>query len=211
MAFIVFEGIDGSGKSTLIQGLCETLVQQNIPFKTTREPGGTPLAEEIRSLLLRIEDEVPHPRTELLLYQASRAQHVENVIRPHLESGDWVLCDRFTSSSLAFQAGGRKLNEEKIRQLNDYATDGLSPDLWVLLDLTVEESEKRRQHRTDSGGLDADRFELERFEFHQSVRNHYLKQASSEPEKWLVIDASHPPAQVLAQLLSTLKEKGWLS
>ena len=138
MAFIVFEGIDGSGKSTLIGSLVERLKEKELRYKLTREPGGTPLAEEIREMLLRTEGESPIPRSELLLYQAARAQHVEAVIRPSLGRKEWVLCDRYTSSTLAFQAGGREINEEQIVWLNDYATDKCYPDLWVLLDLPVD-------------------------------------------------------------------------
>src|SRR3954464_7993655 len=121
MAFLVFEGLDGSGKSTLIERLAEELKRRGLDLILTREPGGTPLAEDIRKILLRTDAEVPHARTELLLYEASRAQHVERVIKPALRDGRWVLCDRFTASSVSFQSFARKLPRTEIDWLNNYA------------------------------------------------------------------------------------------
>src|SRR5690606_18259505 len=144
-----FEGLDGAGKSTLIEGLkshIETSGSKSGPGASvvlTREPGGSVLGDEIRELLLRTKGEAPVPRAELLLYQAARAQHVEVTIRPALKNGAWVLCDRYSASTVAFQAGGRQLPRPAIDWLNSYSTDNLEPDLWVLLDLTTEEAAKR--------------------------------------------------------------------
>ncbi|MCB0414967.1 MAG: dTMP kinase [Bdellovibrionales bacterium] len=210
MAFLVFEGIDGAGKSTLIQGLEEVFRQREISYLVTREPGGTPLAEEIRHLLLKIDQDPPVARTELLLYQASRAQHVEKVIRPQLERGGWVLCDRYTYSSLAFQAGGRGLEEGSISWLNNYATQGLEAHLVILLDLTVEESQRRQMKRCQEKGVELDRFEQEKEQFHIKVRDHYLKQAGANSERWLIVDATLSPDEILHRVLTELRSRQWL-
>ena len=121
--FLVFEGLDGAGKSTLIQGLASYLEKSGQAFHLTREPGGTPLGEEIRKMLITPSENAPTPRTELLLYEAGRAQHVDKVIRPFLKKGHWVISDRYSASTIAFQAGGRTIDLDEIRQLNDFATD----------------------------------------------------------------------------------------
>jgi len=208
--FIVFEGIDGSGKSTLIDSLAELLKQKAQQSIITREPGGTPLAEELRQILLRIGDDSPVPRSELFLYEASRAQHVDQLIKPALDSGKWVLCDRFTASSVAFQSFGRGLPLKEVEMLNEFAIDSCRPELTVLLDLPVEESLKRRTKREDQSGVEADRFEREEQVFHQKVRDGYLNLAKQE-SNWLVIDATQGPTEVFSQLSEHLKHKGWLS
>lgn len=205
MAFIVFEGLDGAGKSTLIKGLEKTLVTQGIKCLITREPGGTELGEEIRQMLLRLKGAAPLPRTELLLYEAGRAQHVDAVIRPALENNTWVLCDRYAASSIAFQSGGRGIDRAHVEQLNAYATGGLKPELTVLLDLPVEESEHRRS------GREADRFESEARDFHERVRHTYLQLAKEKPAEWLVINASRAPEASLEQLLGELRRRTWLA
>ncbi len=177
----------------------------------TREPGGTPIGDEIRELILRTTGSAPNPRTELLLYEASRAQHVDQVIMPALKTGVWVLCDRFSASSIAFQAGGRKISEEWVHNLNQFATDGLEADLTVLLDLSVEESRRRRNYRESAGGGKADRIESEADHFHERVRQSFLSQAARHPEKWLVLNAAESPEALLQQLLSHLKERQWLA
>ncbi|MGZ3723805.1 MAG: dTMP kinase [Bdellovibrionales bacterium] len=207
MPFLAFEGLDGSGKSTLINGLKSEFEQRKIAFVITREPGGTILGDEIRQMLLRVKGEAPVPRSEALLYQAGRAQHVENLIRPALAEKKWVLSDRFAASSVAFQAGGRAISREQIDWLNDFSTGGLSPDLYVLLDLTVEESLKRLSRR----GEETDRFEREAKEFHEKVRHEYLQMAKANPERWLVLLASEPPKILQAKLLQALKDKKWLA
>ena len=206
MRFLAFEGLDGSGKSTLIQGLKLEFEKRGAPFVITREPGGTMLGDEIRELLLRVKGEAPVPRAEALLYQAGRAQHVECLIRHSLKAGKWVLSDRLDASSVAFQAGGRSLNRMQIDWLNEFSTAGLKPDLYVLLDLTVEESTRRLAGR----GQEADRFEREQKEFHEKVRQAYLELAKSRPEAWLVLDAAEKSDVLLGKLLAALKDRQWL-
>src|ERR1044072_576738 len=150
MRFLAFEGLDGSGKSTLMQGLKAEFNRRALAFAVTREPGGTKLGATIRDLVLRVEGEPPVPRAEALLYQADRAQNVETFIKPALARGQWVFSDRFAASSVAFQAGGRSIEAEEIAWLNAFSTAGLQPDLYVLLDLTVEESLKRMNRRGEA-------------------------------------------------------------
>lgn len=210
MAFIVFEGLDGSGKSSLMRALEAELTKRGISFHHTREPGGTPLGDEIRTIILRKEGATPTPRAELLLYQVSRAQHVDQVIKPRLAKGEWVLSDRFSASSVAFQAGGREIAEKDVKALNDFATAGLKADLTVLLDLSVEESRERQKRRTDQTGEGADRIESEKDSFHERVRQSFLSQAQAEPQKWLVLDARSSTDEMLKNLLKVLKERQWL-
>lgn len=206
MAFIVFEGLDGSGKSTLIKALDQELESKNISRMITREPGGTPLAEEIRGLLLKIGDEKPVDRCELLLYEASRAQHVDYKIKPALQKGDWVLCDRFYGSTVAFQCFARGLDRESTDWLNNYAVGGTHPDLTILLDLSTDESFKRQNSRND----EKDRMESEPTEFHKKVREGYLAQANENPESWLVLDAMDSPEKLQAKVLAELERRNWL-
>lgn len=210
MAFIVFEGLDGAGKTSLIHSLASVLKTRSLPFIQTREPGGTPLAEDVRQLLIRTNSETPVPRTELLLYAAGRAQHVDTVLLPAIKQNKWILCDRFTASSLAFQGGGRQLNIDAITWLNAYATQGLKPDLTVLLDLTVEQSRQRREKRNVSVNTQDDRFEQEAEDFHQRVRQSYLQLAAQNPLEWLVLDSSSAQDMLLNKLIAKLKEKHWL-
>jgi len=211
MKFIVFEGLDGSGKSSLIASLETILSNYQIEFKRTREPGGTRLGDEIRELILRTDGEAPTPRTELLLYEASRAQHIDRLIRPSLERGYWVLCDRFSASSIAFQAGGRQISEEWVELLNRFSTSDIEPDLTILLDLSVSEAKRRREKRTLERGDSEDRIESEAEQFHDRVRQSFLKQSRSNPDKWLVLDAGKTPAQLVEELYAELKDRGWLS
>jgi len=210
MPFVVFEGLDGSGKSTLIAGVAAELRAQNIPHVVTREPGGTAMGEEIRHLLLRIADTAPVPKAELLLYQAARHQHVVQVIDPALREGKWVLCDRYTASSVAFQCGGRRLNREQVNWLNDFATDRLRPDLTLLLDLSVEQSQRRQHNRLQQNHQALDRFESEQVEFHQRVRDSYLQQARENHDSWLVLNADLSAEELLRLTLERLREKKWL-
>jgi dTMP kinase len=209
MAFIVFEGLDGAGKSSLINLLATDLKKSDLPHIITREPGGTALGEELRTILLRTDGEAPVARAELLLYQAIRAQHVENKIKPSLQHGQWVICDRYTASSIAFQAGGRGISEQDIESLNAFSTANLKPDLFVLLDLPVEESLKRIQKRVNQG-QNKDRFEKEEKDFHQRIRDSYLAQAKRDPNAWLVLDAKLSSEKMYEILKSTLVSKKWL-
>lgn len=208
MAFLVFEGLDGSGKSTLIRELTIELSSYNIPYLVTREPGGSKLGNEIRAILLRQGSEPPTPRAEILLYEAIRNQHVELTIKPFLQTGGWVLCDRFTASSLAFQGGGRQLNDSDIQWLNTFATDGLLPDLNIFLDLPVEEIQKRCQQRHQEDGIQPDRFEVENTAFHKKVHKSYLQQIVKQPDKWLVLDAEQTPSDMRQKLMLHLEK--WL-
>ncbi len=209
MPFVVFEGLDGTGKSSLMAALEAELSSKSLRTLRTREPGGTPLGDEIRELILRTHGQSPTPRTELLLYEASRAQHCDHVIRPALLEKIWVLCDRFTASAVAFQAGGREIPEAWVEKLNDFATDGLTPDLTVLLDLTVAESRRRRQSRQSTGGKE-DRIESETDTFHERVRQSFLKQAARTPDAWVVLDASKPMDELLRELMARLRSLRWL-
>lgn len=208
--FLVFEGLDGSGKSTLIQSLAGWLKGQGRDLLLTREPGGTPLAEEIRRLLLRVHDEIPYPRTELLLYEAARAQHVEYIIAPALKAKKWVLCDRFIASTVAFQCFARKLNRTDVDWLNAYAIQSSQPNLTVLLDLTVEESLRRTAHRNQKAGQSNDRFEQEKMDFHEAVRQGYLAQAKASPHNWMILDAMASREEIFEQLKKELEKRKWL-
>lgn len=210
MFFLAFEGLDGSGKSTLIDQVQSYLNQNNIQFIKTREPGGTSIGDKLRNLILAKEVEVPTPRAELLLYEAIRAQHVDLVIKPALKNKQWVLCDRFTASSIAFQAGGRQISEDQVHWLNDFATNSLKPDLNILLDLSVEESQKRRQKRESEIDEPEDRIESESQAFHQRVREGFLKQVVINPQEWLVLNASLTSQEIYFTLINELKGRKWL-
>lgn len=209
MAFIVFEGLDGSGKTTLIKKLSKLLDQRSISHIITREPGGTTLGDELREIILRKGGDAPCPRAELLLYEAGRAQHVDKKIKPALEKNQWVLCDRYTASSIAFQAGGRNLKTEDVEWLNRFATAHLAPDLFVLLDLTVDESEKRRDNRQKETKTEADRMESEKKDFHERTRQGYLNEAKKDPSRWLILDAAKTPDE-LFQILEEKLRSQWL-
>lgn len=210
MPFIVFEGLDGSGKSSLMSAVEQELLSKKLAVLRSREPGGTTLGDEIRNMILRKDGPAPTPRTELLLYEASRSQHVDQVIRPALAKNIWVLCDRFSASSVAFQAGGREISEAWVDRLNEFATDGLVADLTVLLDLSVEESRRRRNYRQSTQGGTEDRIESETDSFHERVRKSFLDQAHRDHKKWLVLNAAATPEQLLSQTLEHLKSLKWL-
>ena len=209
MPFVVFEGLDGSGKSSLMSALESELKSKGLAVVRTREPGGTELGDKIREMILTQDGPAPTPRTELLLYEASRSQHVDLVIVPALQKNSWVLCDRFTASSVAFQAGGRSIAESWVEQLNEFATNGLKPDLTVLLDLSVEESRRRRTRREAQGGEREDRIESEADTFHERVRKSFTDQALRDQKHWLVLDAANTPAELLTQLLAHLRALKW--
>lgn len=210
MAFIVFEGLDGSGKSTLMSRLSQTLKDRKIDHDLTREPGGTELGDKLRELIIKKGSDAPTSRAELLMYEASRTQLVETWIKPRLEKRRWVLSDRFAASSLAFQAGGRNIKEADVLWLNQFATFGLEPDLYILLDITVEESKRRRKQRQDSTGVGEDRIEAEKDDFHTRVREGFLKLAKQNPKQWFVVSAELQTEKMLEQVLQRLKEHAWL-
>lgn len=211
MYFLAFEGLDGSGKSSLMRSLENELNLKKIPFIQTREPGGSVLGEKLRHLILEKSNPAPVPRAELLMYEASRAQLVDEIIRPALASKNWVLTDRFSASSLAFQGHARGIGWDQVHKLNQFATDGLKPHLTVLLDLTVEESEKRRSQRELKLNTEADRIESENRQFHEKVRQGFLKAANEDAQNWLVLDASQTPEKLFEILHTELKKRKWLS
>ena len=183
--FITFEGIEGVGKSTNIAHMVRILEERGQSVVTTREPGGTPMAEQIRGLVAEHGDEAMPDIAELLLVFAARALHVNNVIRPALAAGSWVICDRFTDSSRAYQGGGRGLPQADINRLADWVHGDLQPDLTVLLDAPVETGMMRAGRRSDP-----DRFESEEGAFFGRVRATYLQLAQNEPDRIVVVDAS---------------------
>lgn len=187
--FITFEGVEGCGKSTQVRLLTERLTALGHKILATREPGGCPIADKIRAILLDASNRDMTSDTELLLYAAARAQHVSQVIRPALLSGKTVFCDRFTDATLAYQGYGRKLDDGLIKELNRIATTGLKPDITVLIDCPVEIGLKRAMARINkTKGLREERFEQESLNFHESVRSGYLAIAAAEPERFIVID-----------------------
>lgn len=206
--FITLEGIEGSGKTTNIGVLAGWLRQRGFRVLTTREPGGTRLGEEVRRILLGTEAHNLSPLTELFLIEASRAHHVEAVIRPALEEGQVVVCDRFCDATLAYQGYGRGLDLEVIKQLNNLAVCGTFPGLTILLDcppsLGLERSMSRLNHecKIHSEG----RFELLELEFHQRVRKGYLEIASRESHRFRIIDSTLPLDVVSAQLIRCVEE-----
>ena len=187
--FITFEGGEGCGKSTQIRLLAERLRSAGKEVLLTREPGGTELAEKIRTLVREESNDPPNCRAETLLFLASRAQVVENVIRPALASGSWVLCDRFADSTFAYQGFGRGLDLGEIKRINAFATGGLVPDRTILLDVSPEVSEKRLRAREAATNTDADRMEKAGDDFHSRLKRGFLELAAAEPERFAVISA----------------------
>jgi dTMP kinase len=187
--FITFEGGEGCGKSTQIRLLAERLRAAGKDVLLTREPGGTALAEKIRSLVREESDDPPNSRAETLLFIASRAQVVENVIRPALASGTWVLCDRFADSTFAYQGYGRGLDLEELKRINSFATGGLEPDRTILLNVSPEVSAKRMRAREAATNTDADRMEKAGDSFHSRLRQGFLELAAAEPDRFAVIQA----------------------
>ena len=187
--FITFEGGEGCGKSTQIRILAERLRAAGKDVLLTREPGGTELAEKIRALVREESADPPNIRAETLLFLASRAQVVENVIRPALAAGKWVLCDRFADSTFAYQGYGRGLDLDEIKRINSFATGGLVPDRTVLLDVSPEVSAKRMRSREVATNTDADRMEKAGDDFHARLKKGFLELAAAEPERFAVISA----------------------
>lgn len=195
--FITIEGGEGVGKSTQMRLLAERLVALGHDVLTTREPGGTAVGDAIRDLLLDPESVIA-PVTELLLYEASRAELVAQVIAPALERGEFVVCDRFFDSTTAYQAYGRGLDLDTVRSLNLAATAGLAPDVTLLLDMELDEA----MDRATRGG--ADRIEAQSREFHERVIEGFRASAAAEPQRWVVVDASGAPEQVAERVWSSL-------
>jgi dTMP kinase len=183
--FITLEGPEGGGKTTQARQLADHLTARGLPVLFTREPGGTSIGDQIRRTLMDLVNTAMNPRTEFLLFSASRAQLVEEVIRPHLQAGGVVVCDRYYDASLAYQGYGHRLDLETLQAVTRFATKGLTPDLTLLLDLGVEEGLARKQRKGEWNRLDA-----YSVEFHQRVRDGYLALAAAEPERWVTIDAA---------------------
>ncbi|MBU2955355.1 dTMP kinase [Marinobacter sp. F3R08] len=193
--FITFEGTEGVGKSTQLANAAKTLENLGVNVLVTREPGGTPMAEAIRDLLLATRDEPVNEITELLLMFAARAQHLHTRILPALDRGQWVLCDRFTDATFAYQGGGRGVPEQRIALLETLVQGDIRPDHVILLDAPVDTGMERARRR---GALD--RFEQEHRDFFQKIRDTYLARAAAQPEKYCVIDAARPLDQVTEQI-----------
>jgi dTMP kinase len=200
--FITLEGIEGAGKSTVARIVCEWLAARSIPARLTREPGGTPLAERVRQVVLERGDERLSPVTETLLMFSARGIHIENLIRPALARGEWVICDRFTDATRAYQGSGRGVDPVWIESLAAAVQAGLQADCTLLLDLPPAVGLARARQRS---GLAADRFEAETEGFFAKVRAGYLELARAEPRRFRVIDAALQLPEVEAQVVRVLE------
>lgn len=201
--FITFEGPDGSGKTTQISLLAGYLGQQGYSVVTTREPGGTDIGDQIRICLHDVRNDNMTPAAEILLYSASRAQHVAEVIRPALESGAIVISDRFADSTIAYQGYGRRLNLDDLAYITRFATGGLQPDVTFLLDLDIEAGIRRRT----SGGDEMNRMDLQEVSFHRRVREGYLKMVANDPQRWIVVDADRSVGEVQADIRREIRKR----
>ncbi|MDO9309967.1 MAG: dTMP kinase [Deltaproteobacteria bacterium] len=189
--FITFEGVEGSGKSTQIRYLSNSLISRNLSTTLTREPGGCPIADKIRAILLDADNSAMSAMAELMLYAAARAQHVNEVIAPALSDGGIVLCDRFCDATVAYQSYGRGLDRSIIDTLNSHACSGISPDLTVLIDCDPRVGLERARRRIElSSGPREERFELEAIAFHQRVRSGYNQLAIDEPQRFVIVDGA---------------------
>ena len=207
--FLTFEGIEGVGKTTQVKQLAAMLAARNIQHIITREPGGTPLAEKIRALVLDNGDERLPGVAELLLMFAARAIHLDNLIEPQLRAGRWVLCDRFTDATFAYQGGGRGVPLADITRLETLVQGGRRPDLTLLLDLPVESGLRRARMRNPHA--DPDRFEQQRADFFERVRAVYRARAAAEPDRIAVIDADLPVEAVAARIRNELEARSWIT
>jgi dTMP kinase len=207
--FLTIEGIEGVGKSTQVARLSQALNERGIAHVVTREPGGTPLAERVRDIVLNSRDEVLPPVAELLLMFAARAVHLSNLVEPNLRAGRWVVCDRFIDATYAYQGGGRQLSVDAIRPLETLVLGSRRPDLTVLLDAPVEQALQRARQR--NAGAAADRFESERTEFFERVRAVYLQRAAAEPGRIAVLDAGRSADEVAARILDLIEARSWIS
>lgn len=194
--FITLEGPEGSGKSMQICQLGDYIREQGFEVLTTREPGGTFIGDQIREVIMRMENTMMSPRAEILLFCAARAQIVDEVIRPNLEKGIVVISDRYADSTLAYQGYGHGLDLVTLKDILRFATGGLQPDLTLLLDVDVEEGLKRRR----IGGGEWNRLDAQQVAFHQRVRQGYLKMVTEEPDRWRVVNARQKPDQVQKDL-----------
>jgi dTMP kinase len=220
--FLTLEGIEGVGKTTQVARLSRALSERAIAHVVTREPGGTPLAEQIRELVLTARTESLPDTAELLLMFAARSVHLANHIEPQLAAGHWVICDRFTDATYAYQGAGRRLGADKVALLENLVQGARRPDLTLLLDVPVSVGLHRAQARnagarglasTAEGASDAgpDRFESERVEFFERVRAAYRARAAADPGRMVVIDATAEVDQVAARILGALRDRSWIT
>ncbi len=201
--FITLEGSEGSGKTSHIPSLVEYLREKNYVVFPTREPGGTTISEQIRDILHDLKNAEMHPRTETLLYQAARAQIVEQVIKPRLADGEIVISDRYYDSTIAYQGYGHEQNLEEVRALVKYATGGLTPDLTILLDLDIEVGLKRKTQN----GAEWNRMDTHEIEFYKRVRAGYLEMAKQEPRRWVVVNSDQKWESVQEELRKVTMNK----
>lgn len=202
--FITFEGGEGTGKSTALKAISAYFEENKIPFILSREPGGTPIGEEIRNVILSKNNGAMDLRVEALLFAASRRQHLVEKIWPALESGVTVLCDRYLDSSLAYQGNARGLGIENVLRVNNFATEGTFPDVTLFFDLDPEVG---LQRIASNNQREVNRLDLEKMAFHKSVREGFLKLARMYPERYVVIDASKSQEEVAASCINAIKER----
>ncbi len=200
--FITLEGPEGSGKTAQIPLLAEFLSQQGYEVLTTREPGGTAIGNQVRAVLMSMDNKAMHPRTETLLFCSARTQLVEEVIRPHLEQGGIVLSDRYANSTLAYQGYGHGFDRDLLRGLLNFATGGLWPDLTLLLDIPAEDGLRRKRKTREWNRMDD--YDLA---FHRRVRAGYLELAAAQPERWVIIDAAQPVDMVQSALRQAIQRR----
>lgn len=201
--FITFEGPEGSGKSTQIKLAAHALAARGFDVVQTREPGGTPIGDQIRQTVHHVKNSEMSPIAELLLYSASRAQLVAELIKPSLAVGKIVLCDRYADSTLAYQGYGRKLDFTMLQQITQHATQGLKPDLTLLFDIDVQKGIGRRV----TGGEEMNRLDLESIQFHERVRQGYHTLAANEPNRWLIVDADRAIDVIHDEVVGILMQK----
>ena len=201
--FITLEGPEGSGKTSHIPHLVEYLREKGYTVFPTREPGGTSISEQVRNILHDLKNAEMHPHTETLLYQAARAQIVEEIIRPRLAAGVTVISDRYLDSTIAYQGYGHQQNLDEVRALVNYATGGLTPDMTILMDIDVKAGLERKM----KNGAEWNRLDAYNIEFHQRVRAGYLEMARQEPRRWVLVDASRDWNHVQDELRKVIEEK----
>lgn len=201
--FITFEGPDGSGKTTQLNRLMPVLQEKGLDVIRTREPGGTDIGDQIRSVIMNMKNKSMNPRTEILLFCASRAQLVEELVRPALSEGKIVLCDRYADSTMAYQGYGHGLDRTALTQLLDFATGGLKPDLTLYFDISAESGLRRRI----SNHEEWNRMDDYALQFHERVRSGYLEMAAAEPKRWVVIDADRPIDVIHNEVAGLLLER----
>ncbi|RME41383.1 MAG: dTMP kinase [Caldilineae bacterium] len=206
--FITFEGPDGAGKSTQIALLAEYLTRQGYAVHCTREPGGTPIGDQIRRVLHDVANTQMSPIAEILLYSASRAQLTAQVIKPLLAAGTIVLCDRYADSTFAYQGYGRGLDMETLQAITRFATGGLKPDLTIFLDLPVEVGLSRKKEASEAGEGEFNRMDRLTVDFHRRVRAGYLAMSRAEPQRWVVLDACRPVEAIQSDIRRALHTLG---